>query len=202
MSTAGGEPEQLTFVDHGSNSTPRWSPDGRYLFFLSSRVDDKPQVFRLSVAGGDAMQVTTFATGVADFVLSPDGNTLAIVASVFPSCSDMACNAKRLKDHTDDHGGPESAWSNNCRRQLWRLHGQPAKLLYFEMEGHGMLKPADSVLWYHTVLGWIDQWVKPDRAEYQRLLTASASSGAPGAGSGATALTRLAWFTIRKWSSR
>jgi Tol biopolymer transport system component len=63
VSTAGGKPEQLTFVDHGSNSTPRWSPDGRYLFFLSSRVDDKPQVFRLSVAGGDAMQVTTFATG-------------------------------------------------------------------------------------------------------------------------------------------
>ncbi len=37
VSTAGGEPEQLTFVDHGSNSTPRWSSDGRYLFFLSSR---------------------------------------------------------------------------------------------------------------------------------------------------------------------
>ena len=102
VSTAGGEPEQLTFVDHGSNTTPRWSSDGRYLYFLSSRVDAKPQVFRLSVAGGDAMQVTSFATGVADFVLSPDGNTLAIVASVFPSCTDMACNAKRLKDDTDD----------------------------------------------------------------------------------------------------
>jgi hypothetical protein len=68
VSTAGGEPEQLTFVDHGSNNTPRWSPDGRYLYFLSSRVEDKPQVFRLSVAGGDAMQITSFATGVADFV--------------------------------------------------------------------------------------------------------------------------------------
>jgi dipeptidyl aminopeptidase/acylaminoacyl peptidase len=63
VSTAGGEPEQLTFVGHGSNSTPRWSPDGRYLYFLSSRVDDKPQVFRLSVAGADAMQVTSCANG-------------------------------------------------------------------------------------------------------------------------------------------
>jgi len=100
--TAGGEPQQLTFAEHGSNDTPRWSADGRYLYFLSSRVDDKSQVFRLTVAGGDAKQITSFATGVSHFVLSPDGNTLAITASVFPSCNDMACNEKRLKERADD----------------------------------------------------------------------------------------------------
>ena len=100
--TAGGEPQQLTFVEQGSNDTPRWSADGRYLYFLSSRVDDKPQVFRLAFAGGEAKQITSFATGVSDFVLSPDGNTLAIIASVFPSCTDMACNEKRLKERADD----------------------------------------------------------------------------------------------------
>jgi hypothetical protein len=42
------------------------------------------------------------------------------------------------------------------------------------------LKPADRVLWYHTVLGWIDQWVKPDRAEFQRRLTAASTSGTAG----------------------
>jgi dipeptidyl aminopeptidase/acylaminoacyl peptidase len=100
--TAGGDPQQLTFVDHGSNNTPRWSMDGRYLYFLSSRVEDKPQVFRLQLAGGEAKQITRFATGVDDFVLSPDGNTLAVVASVFPSCTDMACNERRLKERADD----------------------------------------------------------------------------------------------------
>src|SRR5215469_590259 len=102
VATAGGEPQQLTFVDHGSNNTPRWSADGRYLYFLSSRVGDKSQVFRLTVAGGEAKQITNFATGVANFVLSPDGNTLAVIASVFPSCTDMACNEKRLKERGDD----------------------------------------------------------------------------------------------------
>jgi dipeptidyl aminopeptidase/acylaminoacyl peptidase len=100
--TAGGEPQQLSFVDHGSNDTPRWSADGRHLYFLSSRVDDKSQVFRLAIAGGEAKQITRFASGVSDFVLSPDGNTLAITASVFPSCTDMACNEKRLKERADD----------------------------------------------------------------------------------------------------
>ncbi len=100
--TAGGEPQQLTLVEHGSNDTPRWSADGRYLYFLSSRVNDKSQVFRLAVAGGEAKQITSFAAGVSHFVLSPDGNTLEITASVFPSCTDMACNEKRLKEHADD----------------------------------------------------------------------------------------------------
>jgi dipeptidyl aminopeptidase/acylaminoacyl peptidase len=100
--TAGGAPQQLTFVPHGSNNTPRWSADGRYLYFISSRAEDKPQVFRLALEGGEAQQITSFATGVSDFVLSPDGNTLAIVASVFPACTDMACNEKLLKERSDN----------------------------------------------------------------------------------------------------
>src|SRR5579862_9090158 len=100
--TAGGEPQQLTFAQQGSNNAPRWSADGRYLYFLSSRVEDKPQVFRLASEGGEAKQITNYATGVSGFVLSPDGNTLAIVASVFPSCTDMACNEKLLKERKDN----------------------------------------------------------------------------------------------------
>ena len=36
----------------------------------------------------------------------------------------------------------------------------PSKLLYFPDEGHWVLKPQNSKLWYDTVLGWLDQWVK------------------------------------------
>jgi dipeptidyl aminopeptidase/acylaminoacyl peptidase len=100
--TAGGEPQQLTFAQQGSNNAPRWSADGRYLYCLSSRAEDKSQVFRLVSEGGEAKQITNFATGVSSFVLSPDGNTLAIVASVFPSCTDMACNEKLLKERKDN----------------------------------------------------------------------------------------------------
>src|SRR3974390_3112529 len=102
VSTTGGEPQQLTFVDHGSNNSPRWSADGHYLYFLSSRVDDKPQVFRLAVTGRGAARLPSLGTGVSGFVLSPDGHTLAIVASVFPSCNDIACNEKRIKERTEN----------------------------------------------------------------------------------------------------
>ena len=60
--------------------------------------------------------------------------------------------------------------------QVLQAKHVPSKLLYFETENHWVLKPADSVLWYHEVLDWLDQWVKPDRAEYQRQLTAATRS--------------------------
>jgi dipeptidyl aminopeptidase/acylaminoacyl peptidase len=38
--------------------------------------------------------------------------------------------------------------------------GVPSRFLYFPDENHWILKPANSVLWHETVLGWLDQWVK------------------------------------------
>jgi dipeptidyl aminopeptidase/acylaminoacyl peptidase len=42
----------------------------------------------------------------------------------------------------------------------------PSKMLYFPDEGHWVLKPQNSQLWYKTVNGWVDQWTKEgQRAE-------------------------------------
>jgi dipeptidyl aminopeptidase/acylaminoacyl peptidase len=98
----GGDPQQLTFAEEGSNADVRWSPDGNYLYFISSRVANKPQIFRLPANGGEAKQLTRFPTGVDAYVLSPDGKTIAITASVFPACTDMACNEKMAKARTDN----------------------------------------------------------------------------------------------------
>ncbi len=39
--------------------------------------------------------------------------------------------------------------------------GIPSKLLYFPDENHWVLQPHNSILWHDTVIGWLDQWVKP-----------------------------------------
>ena len=36
-----------------------------------------------------------------------------------------------------------------------------ASFLYFPDENHWVLKPQNSILWHETVLGWLDQWLKP-----------------------------------------
>ncbi len=41
--------------------------------------------------------------------------------------------------------------------------GVPSKFLHFPDENHWVLKPANSVLWHETVLGWLDQWTGAKR---------------------------------------
>jgi dipeptidyl aminopeptidase/acylaminoacyl peptidase len=41
-----------------------------------------------------------------------------------------------------------------------QLQKVPSKLLIYPDEGHWVLKPQNSRLWYQTVLDWIDTWTK------------------------------------------
>jgi dipeptidyl aminopeptidase/acylaminoacyl peptidase len=41
-----------------------------------------------------------------------------------------------------------------------QMMGVPSKMLYFPDEGHWVLKPQNSRLWYETVNAWVDQWTK------------------------------------------
>ncbi len=75
---AGGDPVRLTTSDK-SESSPRWSPDGKYLAFLSSRDGNKTQVWLLPRMGGEASPLTDYETGVSSFVWSPDSSRLAVV---------------------------------------------------------------------------------------------------------------------------
>ncbi|MBM3812504.1 MAG: S9 family peptidase [Acidimicrobiia bacterium] len=60
-------------------SSPRWSPDGKRLAFLSA-VDGKPQIFLMPLEGGDSWPLTKAATGVQQFAWSPDGKRVAYVS--------------------------------------------------------------------------------------------------------------------------
>jgi dipeptidyl aminopeptidase/acylaminoacyl peptidase/tetratricopeptide (TPR) repeat protein len=79
--SGGGEPVRLTRDPESSDSSPRWSPDGRWLAFLSSRGDDRSQVWRLDRRGGEPEKLTDLPGGVAEFDFSPDGTRLVLVAS-------------------------------------------------------------------------------------------------------------------------
>jgi dipeptidyl aminopeptidase/acylaminoacyl peptidase len=72
----GGDPVQATFC--GKDEGPRWSPDNKYLAFLSAR-DKKAQVYLLSRAGGEAYPLTDISQGVDNFEWSPDGKKLLLV---------------------------------------------------------------------------------------------------------------------------
>ena len=75
---AGGDPLPLT-AEGVSSSHPRWSPDGKWLAFLSARDDGKTQVWLLNRLGGEAQQFTRTPQDVDDFAWSPDSRRLVLV---------------------------------------------------------------------------------------------------------------------------
>ena len=81
--------QRLTF-DKANEGSPRWSPDGRYLYFTSSRkrageeappYDGKKQVWRISPDGSGLLAVTRVADGIGLFDLSKNGTTLYYTAT-------------------------------------------------------------------------------------------------------------------------
>ncbi len=77
-------------------STPRWSPDGRYLAFLSGRQESKgAQVWLLDRRGGEAQRLTMIKDGVSSMEWSPDGQKLALVADLDPDTAKKDTTKKR-----------------------------------------------------------------------------------------------------------
>jgi dipeptidyl aminopeptidase/acylaminoacyl peptidase len=76
----GSRERQVTF-SNSSESAPAWSPDGRYLSFLSARPGPAKgrQVWVMNRRGGEAHQLTSVAGGVGSYAWSPDGRQLALV---------------------------------------------------------------------------------------------------------------------------
>jgi dipeptidyl aminopeptidase/acylaminoacyl peptidase len=63
-----------------SEGSPRWSPDGRYLAFLSGRQEGKgAQLWLLDRRGGEAQRISQIRGGVSDYVWSPDSKRIALV---------------------------------------------------------------------------------------------------------------------------
>jgi dipeptidyl aminopeptidase/acylaminoacyl peptidase len=90
---SGGEARQIT--RGGSDTRPRWSPDGRRLTFLSSR-DREQQIYWINLDGGDAIRLTGLPGGADNQLWSPDGKWIAFVSNVYPDCKDEACNSERF----------------------------------------------------------------------------------------------------------
>jgi dipeptidyl aminopeptidase/acylaminoacyl peptidase len=74
----GGTPVQFTNGDK-SDSRPRWSPDGKWIAFVSAR-GEHPELYLISATGGEARQLTDTKTGVSAFAWSPDGMRVAYAA--------------------------------------------------------------------------------------------------------------------------
>jgi dipeptidyl aminopeptidase/acylaminoacyl peptidase len=97
-----------------SDTTPRWSPDGRTLAFLSDRLDDgKAQIYLLDRDGGEARKLTDMPESLSDIAWSPDGRQLAFLMS------DPESEAERQRKK--EQGDAIEVEKNHRWRRVWAV---------------------------------------------------------------------------------
>ena len=103
----------------GADSSPRWSPDGRSLAFVSTR-SGSAQLYLLPVAapGGEARQLTDMPRGTSDPVWSPDGQRIAFLAP---------CNEDERKREDQDESAADEKDELDARHARER-HAQHEEL--------------------------------------------------------------------------
>ncbi|HXI02227.1 MAG TPA: S9 family peptidase [Candidatus Saccharimonadales bacterium] len=93
---AGGPLRRLT-TNEASDSSPRWSRDGRDVYFLSTRSGSS-QVWRIARDGGEATQVTSYPLDVENLLLASGADRMAVTMQVFVDCDTLDCTKKRLDE--------------------------------------------------------------------------------------------------------
>ena len=81
VAPANGRGPAQRFAHGKRDHSPRWSPDGRYLAFVSNR-GEKAQIYLAPLDGGEPRKLTSAKFGVTQPAWSPDGSRLVYSARV------------------------------------------------------------------------------------------------------------------------
>ncbi len=107
----GRAPHQLTTAK-AKDTTPRWSPDGRRIAFISDRSGEK-QVWMISLDGGEARPLTSGTLAPSEVCWSPDGRWLAVVGKPQPKPGSDDSDVRvisRLRYKLDGEGIWDGRW--------------------------------------------------------------------------------------------
>ncbi|MDB0034714.1 S9 family peptidase [bacterium] len=138
------QPKRMTLTNE-SESTPQWSPDGQYIYYLRKIKQDKTQVpnkeqsqiFRLSVNGGDNQPMTQAIDGVNSFQLSSDGKSLYFLTTKTIQDEDKWASMRAT------HSTPKYGHGERKTNPLYRLD-----LQHFKQQ---LLLDDDKVVWEFKV---------------------------------------------------
>jgi dipeptidyl aminopeptidase/acylaminoacyl peptidase len=160
-SSAGGDMKQLT-NGAGSSSSPRWSPDGRKIAYVTG-----DQVWVMEADGDNKEQVTKISTGAGGPVWSPDGNWIAFLSDVYPECTTDECN--RTKDEAAEKSKVKAHVTDRLLFRHWVEWRDRKRTHVFVVSSKGGaardLTPGDFDSPPYAVAGDVDYSFSPDSKE-------------------------------------
>lgn len=183
-------PRQLTFSHDGEHS-PKWSLDGKYLAFLSRRIDESEpiaddddeeepsdQIWLLPVEGGEARKATSAKEGVLEYEWTPDGDEL-IFLTLEPRPQPIESVRKVDREHNKID--PVVEHDEKQRKQFWKVEAEERKPSLIATLDYGVqdfrISPDGSQLCYATNYSgeWndyhrVDLWLLDIESKSKRLL--------------------------------
>ena len=91
----GAAPVKIASVADKNEHDPKFSPDGKFLYYLSN-ASGGDQVWRVALPAGTPEQVTSLSADVAGFSLAPTGGSIAIWGDRPLVCRDFDCSTVRM----------------------------------------------------------------------------------------------------------
>jgi dipeptidyl aminopeptidase/acylaminoacyl peptidase len=90
LDASGAQPVRIASAPEHNEHDPRFSSDGRWLYYLSN-ASGSEQLWRVAVPTGTPERVTELATDISGYLLAPSGDRIAIWADRNMACSDIGC---------------------------------------------------------------------------------------------------------------
>ncbi|MEP2670696.1 MAG: hypothetical protein ABJH04_16955 [Cyclobacteriaceae bacterium] len=117
ISKNGSQAFQATYVTKGSSSSPVFSPDGKWLAFLSDRAG-KNQIYVMRLDGGEAFAITDEKESISDLEWAPSGKKIFFVK--------QEKEEKSKKDEVNRYGGFAADDKEFTLSHLWQMDFDPS----------------------------------------------------------------------------
>jgi dipeptidyl aminopeptidase/acylaminoacyl peptidase len=157
---------QLTRAEK-SSSAPTFSPDGRYVYFLSDR-SGKSNLYRALVDGGEAEMLTDVKGSIGEYKVSPDGKSVAYTGYEPPA--DLEKARKEKRDFRVVDADPENMALYVIPAEANDDGAREAKKVFeakYHVASFDWAPDGKSIAFEHWPSPLADNWTKADIAEVE-----------------------------------